>query len=183
MSWPRMIRMTALLAFSLSGAALYAQTPSEEIAPLPLELAPERADALRSLSPAQVSAQVTAPRRPHRYFFRKLHHPLTPADVALRESVRSLGADKHRFVRCELSDHSVITGAITSIGDERFFVRTGIMGNGQAISYRELSAEPRPVAAVGEHLKNGLEWTGVAGLAVVLAPIFFVLGVTGVIQD
>lgn len=183
MSWPRMIRMSALLAFSLSGAGVFAQSPTEELAPLPIELSPERAEALLSLSPGQAPKQAWAPRRYRRHFFGPLHHPLTPADVALRESVRSLGTDQHRFVRCELKDHSVITGPITSIGNERFFVRKGIMGSGQAISYRELSAEPRPVAAVGEHLKNGLEWTGVAGLAVVLAPIFFVLGGTGVIQD
>ena len=177
----RIIMTTALLSISIWGTALRAQVPAEEIGPLPTELSQEKAAALTSLSPVLSSTQ-TSPRRLRRHFFR-LHHPLTPGDVALRESVRSLGTDKHRFVRCELNDHSVITGPITSIGDERFFVRTGIMGNGRSISYRELSAEPRPVAAVGEHLKNGLEWTGVAGLAVVVSPVFLVLGVTGVIQD
>lgn len=65
-------------------------------------------------------------------------------------------------------------------------MRTGILGNGPDISYGELNAAPRPVAAVGTHLKNGLEWTGFVGVCVVLSPlvlVFYPLVLAGVIQD
>lgn len=56
------------------------------------------------------SAPVLAPATPH--FFHSAHkRPLRPLDVALREPVESLGADRHRFVRCELKDGSSRVGA------------------------------------------------------------------------
>lgn len=183
----RIITIAAWLAASTLGATARAQQPADEAGTLPIEISPEKTAALQSLSPALPTAQTARARRPHRYFFRPLHHPLTPRDVALRESVRALGTDNHHFVRCELKNRTVVTGAITSIGNEEFFVRTGILEtSGSTISYRELNAPPQHVAAVGEHVKNGLEWTGMGVLfvaAIPLAVVFYPLVAAGVIQD
>lgn len=138
---------------------------------------------MRLLFPKPPTTMTATPWRPRRFFVYSLRHPLTPRDVAVRESVRALGTDKHRFVHCELKDQTVVTGAITSIGAEHFFVETGILGSGRPIPYRELSTAPQPVAAVGTHLKNGLEWTGFVAIGIALIPFFLILGMTGVMQD
>jgi len=183
----RMLGITAFFAASLIGTAARGQEPMDQMATLPLEVSEQRLATLGSLSPVVPTMQTARARRPHRYFFRPLHHPLTPRDVALRESVRALGTDKHHFVRCELKDRTVVTGAIAFIDNEDFFVRTGILEtSGSTISYRDLSAPPRRVAAVGEHVRNGLEWTGMAGLyvaAIPLSVVIYPLIAAGVIQD
>ncbi len=188
MRWQIAFSWISLLLFCAIPASLYAQAQPDdldEIGPLPFELSPEKAAAWGTpqFSPAPA---VAAPRRIHRHIFRPLKHPFTPNDLALRESVRNLGVDKHRFVQCELKDHAIVTGAITSIWGDRFFVRTDIMGSGRTIRYSQLEAPPRPVLAIGAHLKNGLEWTGLVGLSVALSPlvaVFVPLTMTGVIQD
>ena len=175
--------IVALLSELFISAVANAQSHPDQIAPLPTQLSQETVAAFASLSPTLAPRQITPHRRPPSYFFQNLHHPLTPRDVASREAVRSLGTDAHRFVRCDLKDHSSVTGAITSIGDEHFFVKTGILGNGSDISYGQLSAAPRPVTAAGTHLKNGVEWTGFVAVGIALFPLFLVLGVTGIMQD
>lgn len=172
-----------LLSTFLFSITAKAQVPTEEIAPLPTELSPGRMAAMRLLFPKPPTTMTATPWRPRRFFVYSLRHPLTPRDVAVRESVRALGTDKHRFVHCELKDQTVVTGAITSIGAEHFFVETGILGSGRPIPYRELSTAPQPVAAVGTHLKNGLEWTGFVAIGIALIPFFLILGMTGVMQD
>ncbi len=175
-----------LLTLSMGAPVLRAQTTPKELVPLPIEIAPENGDALRYLWPLISQFTPATPKRIRRHFFRPLQHPLTPKDVAFREAVRTLGIDKHRFVHCELKDHVVVTGAIASIGDEGFFVQSGILGKGRRIHYSELNAAPRPVPAVGTHLKVGLEWTGFVGACVVLLPlviVFIPLIMAGVIQD
>lgn len=175
-----------LLTLSMVAPVLRAQTTLEDLPPLPTEIAPENGDALRYLWAPISQFTPATPRRIRRFFFRPLQHPLTPKDVAFREAVRTLGIDKHRFVHCELKNHVTVTGAIASIGDEGFFVQTGILGKGRRIHYPELNAAPRPVPAVGTHLKVGLEWTGFAWACVVLLPliiVFIPLIMTGVIQD
>jgi len=171
MRWSKIICVTTVVATSFWGAASRAQILSQEIVTLPTQLSREAVAALLSLSPDAASQQAASPRRPHRYFFRKLHHPLTPSDVALRESVRSLGDDTHRFVRCELKDHSVVIGAIVFVGSEVFWVRPGILREDHVIRYSELGAPPRPTAAVGTHLKNGLGLTALIAVCVALLPM------------
>jgi hypothetical protein len=181
-----MLALTVLFFLLIGPDLLQAQTVPEELAPLPTELSSSRAEALHSLSPSISLTTFTAHKRVHRYFFCPLKHPLTPKDVALREAVRTLGIDKHRFVHCELKNHVVVTGAISSIGEQEFFVQTGILGAGREVSYRELSAPPRPVPAVGSHVKVGLEWTGFAAFCVLAVPLmiaFIPLMMAGVIQD
>lgn len=176
-----------LLSTFLFSITAKAQVPTEEIAPLPTELSPGRMAAMRLLFPKPPTTMTATPWRPRRFFVYSLRHPLTPRDVAVRKSVRVLGTDKHHFVRCELKNHTVVTGAITHIDNEGFIVRTGILdSSGYRVPYRELSAPPRQVAAVGEHMKNGLEWTGLVGMCVVLLPlalVFYPLVIAGVIQD
>jgi hypothetical protein len=182
----KILPLTILLLLSTSPVAMRAQAGPEELPPLPTEIAPENADALHHLWPSISEFTADTPKRIHRYFFRPLKHPLTPNDVAFREVVRHLGIDKHRFVHCELKNHVVVTGAISSIGEQEFFVQTGILGAGRKISYPELSVAPRPVPAVGSHVKVGLEWTGFVGGCVLIAPLALALLpliMAGVLQD
>jgi hypothetical protein len=112
-------------------------------------------------------------------------HPLTPRDVSMREAVESLGIDKHRFVRCELKDGSHFVGGITNIQFGYFGISQGIM-NGREIKYSELRQPPQSIPAAGEHIANGLKWTGFVAVCVVLSPVAVVmlpLLLTGVISD
>lgn len=116
----KIFRAVLLLSTFLFSIVAKAQVPAEEIAPLPTEVSTERMAALHSLSPEPLAGRAATSRWPRRFFIYSLQHPLTPRDVALRESVRALGTDLHHFVRCELKDRSVVTGAITSVGEEYF---------------------------------------------------------------
>jgi hypothetical protein len=101
-------------------------------------------------------------------------HPLTPRDVSMREAVRALGVDGHRFVRCELKDGSHFTGGIKFIQSADFDISRGIMGIRQ-IKYSDLSQPPQPVPAVGEHFANGLKWTGVVAGCIAISPLVIAL--------
>jgi len=120
------------------------------------------------------------------YFYASAkRHPLTPREVSMREAVESLGIDKHRFVLCELKDGSHFVGGIGDIQFGYFRISQGIM-NGRQISYSELKEAPQPVPAVGEHLANGLKWTGLVAVCVALSPlaiVFYPLVLAGVITD
>ncbi len=96
---------------------------------------------------------------------------LSPEQATYKLAVQNLGVDEHRFVHCELKDHSVVTGAIIGIGSEDFRVRPGMLHEDRVIPYSELSAPPRRTAAVGTHLKNGLQMTGLVTLCAVLLPV------------
>jgi hypothetical protein len=109
------------------------------------------------------------------YFYSSAkQHPLTPRDVSMREAVESLGIDKHRFVLCKLKDGSHLVGGIGYIHFASFTISQGIM-NGQEIKYSELREAPQLVPAVGEHLANGLKWTGLVAACVALSPLVVVL--------
>jgi len=179
------LRTVLLLAAFFISTVADAQSPVEEIGPLPTTLTMEQLQLFQGLSniPITETQQPHARRRVPRFSFQELHHPLTPSDVVMRESVRSLGRDAHRFVHCELKDRSVVTGPITSIGSESFYVRTGVLERGRFISYWELRTPPRPVAAVGTHLKNGFEMAGAVGLVAIFFPLALVLGMTGVLRE
>ncbi len=162
------------------------QEPSGEIAELPIQISPERVAALTALSNAARSVRISAVKLRRRVWLYHMFHPLTTHDVEMRQYVRSLGTDKHRFVHCQLKSHEVATGAITSIGPDQFFVATGVFGNKRAILYRDLNAPPRHAAAVGAHLKNGLQISALVGLTVAFSPLlvpYFFLVTTGIVQD
>lgn len=108
-------------------------------------------------------------RRPFR--MREPEPELTPEDVTYRRVAQNLGLYPHQFVRCELKNHSVVTGAIVAVGPRDFSVRPGGLHDDRVIRYRELSAPPRPTAAVGTHFQNGLEMTGMVAFCVVLLPV------------
>lgn len=111
---------------------------------------------------------------PHASERRRLSIPepqLSPEQVSYKLAAEKLGVDEHRVVHFELKDHSVVTGTIVAIGPEDFRVRPGMLHQDHVIRYHELGAPPRPTAAVGTHLKNGLEVAGLVALCVVLLPV------------
>jgi len=175
---------SALLALSILPMLLAANsTPAQDAAaeseiPLPLP------------SPPTYSLPAAPPRAAHT---RRLSHfyasayksPLTPRDTAMREAIQALGVDKHRFVRCRLKDGSQAVGGIVDIEQGHFMLTDGILGS-RAIRYAELAEAPGRDPAVGEHLENGVKWTGLVGLCVALSPlviVFYPLVAAGVIQD
>lgn len=176
----------AVFAFLLFPVLLTAQT--EEIQELPLPPAPSFL-----LPPSTSNTAAMAPTakpchecRRRAYLFRQpLQRPLTPRDVQMREAVQTLGVNNHRFVRCRLKDGSQPIGGITLIHPGKFVISQGIWDS-REIAYAELLDPPQPTAAVGEHLENGLKWTGLTAGAVAASPLLIVLiplMFAGVLQD
>jgi hypothetical protein len=148
------------------------------------EVLPQETSRAASVNPPQNAPSATNPNVPAqaqpvrargRHFYASAQrHPLSPRDVSMREAVQSLGIDKHRFVRCELKDGSHVTGGITAVHSAQFAISQGIM-NGRHLQYSELKQAPEPVPAVGEHIVNGLKWTGLVASCVALSPLLVVL--------
>ena len=160
----------ATLVCALASAILSAQEDvPQEFSPAPLANLPQ---ALNSTTTAAHVQRPPARTPGHHFYASARRHPLTPREVSIREAVESLGMDKHRFVRCELKDGSHVIGGITAINFAQFAISQGIM-DGRQIQYSELKRPPEPVPAVGEHLVNGLQWTGLVVLAV---PAMFAMG-------
>ena len=176
----------AVFAFLLLPTLLPAQTGGIQELPLP------PAPSFRLSPPASNATAITPAPNPchkcprHAYLFAQpLQKPLTPRDVQMREVVQALGVDKHRFVRCRLNDGSQLVGGITFIHQGKFVISQGIW-NSREIAYSELREAPQPTVAVGEHLENGLNWTGLVATCVVLSPLvipLIPLMFTGVIAD
>ena len=119
-------------------------------------------------------------------YLRQLKHPLSPRDQEMRMSVNKLGTSRWRFVHVELRGHKVVTGNIVGITEEGFNLETGILGSGRFVAYRDVTAAPREVSAVGTRTLRTLEWTGFVTLcvaAIPLAVVFYPLVMAGVIQD
>jgi hypothetical protein len=171
------MRRQPLILATLACAFFSTTLPAQEQAE-----APQETSTVASVDPGRNSASSTytaadAQPRPVRtrgpYFYSSARrHPLTPRDVSIRGAVESLGIDKHRFVRCELKDGSHVIGGITAINFAQFAISQGIM-DGRQIQYSELKRPPESVPAVGKHLVNGLQWTGLVVLAV---PAMFAMG-------
>jgi len=94
---------------------------------------------------------------------------LTPEEASYKLAVENLGVDEHRFVHVDLSKRRVRTGVITAIGENGFELKDGIFATHE-ISYADLKAAPRPVAAVGTRIGHGFKWAGVGLTVVVLFP-------------
>ena len=141
-----------------------------------------------STEPAPQVQPATSPPCNHarRHFYASAYkRPLTPRDVAMRETIRALGVDRHRFVQFELLDGHSVTGGIRSIGQEEFHLSRGILGE-TTIQYSSLKTPPQHDAAPAEHLLNGVKWTGFVAGCVAVAPLAFLmipLILTGVVQD
>ena len=163
----------ATLTYAMISPILSAQEQAE--APLETFLATSENPAQNPVPPTKSAAKSQA--RPVRtrgpcFYSSARRHPLTPHDVSMREAVESLGIDKHRFLRCELKDGTHVIGGITAINFAQFAISQGIM-NGRQLHHSELKWPPEPVPAVGEHLVNGLQWTGMVVLAF---PFIFAMG-------
>jgi len=175
--------LLAMFAYLLLPTLLLAQTDSLQELPLP-PVSPWLLQ-LAANTPAASSPKPCNCGHRARLYASARKKPLTPRDVQMREAVQSLGVDKHRFVHCRLKDGSHLVGGITSIQQGNFVISQGIWGS-RGIRYSDLQEEPRPVAAVGEHLENGLKWTGLATVCVALSPLLIPLiplVYAGVIQD
>jgi len=106
---------------------------------------------------------------------RRLPRPqlqLSPKQVGYKLAVQKLGVDKHRFVHFDLPKGKVRTGVITQIEEQGFVLKDGIIFD-QWISYADLQAAPRPVAAVGTRIGQGLKWTGLVLITIPLLPFAF----------
>jgi hypothetical protein len=87
-------------------------------------------------------------------------------------AIEKLGADPHRFVHCDLSNGKVRTGVITEIHDYGFVLKDGILFD-RWIPYKDLTAAPRPVTAVGTRIGQGFKWAGLVLVTVPLLPFAF----------
>lgn len=182
MRWPNRFRALLLISGFFLAPAARAQSQADEIGTLPTTLSDEQLQSLSQLSP------VATPETPRPRARRRLPKPpllLSPEELSYRETVRTLGVNTHRFVHCDLPNGKVRTGVITSIHDEGFMLKDGILSS-QWIHYSDLKAAPRPVAAVGTRIGQGFKWTGFVAGCIVVAPlalVFYPLIAAGVIQD
>jgi hypothetical protein len=106
---------------------------------------------------------------------RRLPRPepqLSPEHVGYKLAVQKLGVDTHRFVHVDLPKGKVRTGVITQIEDRGFVLKDGIIFD-QWISFADLQATPRPVAAVGTRIGQGLKWTGLVLVTIPVLPFAF----------
>ncbi len=173
--------LTLILGFFFATSAR-AQSQTDEIGTLPTALSPEQLQSLTQLSPAAI------PEPPRSRARRRLPRPpllLSPEELSYRDTVRTLGVNPHRFVHCDLPNGKVRTGVITSIRDEGFELKDGILFS-KWILYSDLKAPPRPVPAVGTRIGHGFKWAGLVTGCIVVAPlalVFYPLVAAGVIQD
>jgi hypothetical protein len=156
MPWPKKLCALFLIAGLSVSTAVRAQSQVDEIGPLSTALSTEQLQSSLQLSPAAVP-QTTQPRARSR--LSKPVVPLSSEAMSYRSAVQKLGVDTHRFVRCELPNGKVRTGVITAIRDDGFTLKDGIIID-QRISYADLKAAPRPVAAVGTRVGHVFKWAG-----------------------
>lgn len=97
---------------------------------------------------------------------------LSPEQVVYKLAVQKIGVDKHRFVHVDLPKGKVRTGVIMQIEERGFVLKDGIIFD-QWISYADLQDAPRPVAAVGTKIGQGLKWTGLVVVTIPLLPFAF----------
>ena len=157
-----------------------------EIASLPTQLSDNQWRALQELRPAVSSGDPTRRHMRAAFFNSARQHPLTPREVALRESVYELASHPKQYAHVRLEDGKVLTGTISNADHDTFLVRSHILGDGHAVRYDQLAEPPRPVLAVGTRAVKGLEVTGLVALCIVAIPLFVVLYpliMTGIIAD
>jgi hypothetical protein len=159
---------------------------SVEIAPLPTQLTGDQLRALQELRPAILpSSPIRKPVRAA-FFHSANQHPLTPREVALRQSVYELASHPKQYAHVRLADGKVLTGTISNANNDTFLLRSHILGDGHTVRYEQLAEPPRPVLAVGTRAVKGLEVTGLVALCIVAIPLFvalYPLIMTGIIPD
>jgi len=174
--------LSLFLMVSVFPSGIYADDDRSSASPTPA-LAQQSTTALNP--PGSPACPPSTSWMRQRRYASAFRHPLTPQDVAAREAVNKLGVDRHRFVRVELRDGTSLTGGITRIENEQFFISKGIMGRTR-VRYSSLKSAPRPTAAPLEHFENGLRWVGFVAGCIIVAPLiiaFLPLMASGVIQD
>jgi hypothetical protein len=160
-----------------STAGLCAEKESDPLNELPYMLTPESIAALLSISPsAQDTIHSPLPPSLGTQHRQASFNALTTVVEEIRQNVRNLGTDSHRFVRCTLKDGHVYTGAIVQTGAEEFQLRAWFFGSERTIPYRDLAVSPKPVAAVGAHLLNGLKTAGMVVFVIALFPLLLISG-------
>lgn len=93
---------------------------SMEIATLPTRLTDNQWRALQELRPA-VSSGSPIRRHLRAAFFKSAsQHPLTPREVALRESVYELASHPKQYAHVRLADGKVLTGTISNAHQDTF---------------------------------------------------------------
>lgn len=181
MRWSSRFHILVFISGFFVGSAVFAQTQAEEISALPTTLSTEQLQLLLELAPAPPGHALQQSRR-------RLPKPpllLSPEELSYRETVRKLGVDTHGFVHCELLDGKVRTGVITSIRDDGFMLKDGIIFS-RWIRYTELKAGPRSVPAVGTRIGQGFKWAGLVAGCIAAAPlalVYYPLVAAGVIAD
>jgi hypothetical protein len=163
-----------------------APSQSPELAPLPTQWTDAQIGALQELQPAPSQLQTRARHRPLGFYRGAFNRPMTPREVAYRESVYGLAAHSKQFVHVRLVDGRVLTGTINYRNMEGFQLQTTIFGSGEMIHYRKLAEPPRPVLAIGTKTVRGLEITGMVALCIASIPlivVFYPLVAAGVIRD
>jgi hypothetical protein len=159
---------------------------SVEIAPLPAQLTNDQLRALQELRPALLpSSPIRKPVRAA-FFHSANQHPLTPREVALRQSVYELASHPKQYAHVRLADGKVLTGTISNAYNDTFLLRSHILGGGFTVRYEQLAEPPRPVLAVGTRAVKGLEVTGLVALCILAIPLFvalYPLIMIGIIPD
>ena len=184
---PRAISAQAQERFAVSQAQSdQAHTPLPELAQLPTQLTDQQSRALQ-LTPPAVPARRSFVRHRWPGFYKSAYNsPLTPRQVAYRESVEGFAARHNQFVHVRLASGKVLTGNITFTSVEGFWLQTHVLSSGRMVLYRELAEAPRAVLAVGAKTVRGLEVTGLVVGCIVFIPVAVViypLIAAGIIQD
>ena len=185
--WSRVISAQEREESSASGWQSEAPKGSPmEIAPLPTALTDNQWRALQELRPAVSSGNPIRRHMRAAFFNSARQHPLTPREVALRESVYDLASHPKQYAHVRLADGKVLTGTISNADHDTFLVRSHILAGGYTVHYDQLVEPPRPVLAVGTRAVKGLEVTGLVALCILAIPLIvalYPLILTGIISD
>lgn len=178
------LNMALPLVLFLFPGAISAQVA--EPAQLPTQLTDQQVRAPQLIPPDALAHRSFASRRRPGFYKSAYNAPLTPRQVAYRQSIKEFSARRNQFVHVRLVDGKVFTGNITFTSADAFLIQTHVLSSGRRVLYRELAEAPRPVLAVGAKTVRGLEVTGLVAACIVLIPVAVVmypLIAAGIIQD
>src|SRR5262249_51040517 len=98
------------------------------------------------------------------------------------EVIKNLAAHKHQYAHIKLKSGKVLTGSLSDIGDQGFYLSTDALA-GSYILYRDIAETPRSTPAVGTRIKQGAQWTGLIAITILAIPILLPLALTGLLPD
>ena len=104
----------------------------------------------------------------------------------MRNEVLRLSTRWKQFVVCELQDGRKVTGTIGSAQSDSFVLNTSLFNRNEKVRYSQLRVPPRPVAAVGRKVVDGLKIAGMVAVGIIALPLVlpaYGLVAAGVIQD